>query len=76
MLNHAISNKMNQCHHRSKQFSLHVRSKEKVEKSKVVKAIQLKFSFLKRQKKLLIIAPTGATIANISGITIHRALSI
>ncbi len=76
VLNHAILNKGNQCHHRSEQLLLYVRGERGVGKSRVVKAIHLGFSFLKRQKELLVAAPTGTATANIGGATIHGALSI
>ncbi len=76
MLNHAILTKGNECYHRSEQLLLYVRGEGGVGKSRVVKAIHLGFSFLKRRKELLIAAPTGAAIANIGGATIHGALSI
>lgn len=51
--------------------------KEKgVKKSRVVKAIYLRFSFLKRWSELLIIALIDAGIANTRGTTIYRALNI
>ena len=75
-LNHAILNKRNQCRHRSDQLLLYVRGEGGVGKSRVIKAIYLGFSFLKRQTELLIAAPTGAAAANIGGATIHEALSI
>ncbi len=76
VLNHAIRNKGNQCHLRSDQLLLYVRGKRGVGKSRIVKAIQIGFSFLKRRKELLIAAPTGAATANIGGATIHGVLSI
>ncbi len=76
MLNHAIYNERNQCHLRSDQLLLYVRGEGGVRKSKIVKAIHLRFSFLKRRKELLIAAPTRAAAANIGGATIHGALSI
>ncbi len=76
VLNHVICNKENQYHLRSDQLLLYVRKKGRVRKSKIVKAIHLGFSFLKRQKELLIAALIRAAIANISGATIHKALSI
>ncbi len=76
VLNHTILNKGNQCHHRSEQLLLYVRGEGGVGKSRVVKAIHLRFSFLKRRKELLIAAPTGVAAANIGGATIHGALSI
>ncbi len=48
VLNHAILNKGNQCYHRSKQLLLYVRGEGGVRKSRVIKAIHLGFSFLKR----------------------------
>lgn len=53
-----------------------VRIEERVGKNKVVKAIQLRFNFLKKQKKLIIVAPTSDAATNISTTTIYRALSI
>ncbi len=53
-----------------------MRGEKEVGKSRIVKAIHFGFSFLKRQKELLIAVPTGAATANIDGATIHRALSI
>lgn len=76
MLNHAILNKGNQCRHKSEQLLLYVQGEGGVGKSRIVKAIHLGFSFLKRQTELLIAAPTGAAAANIGGATIHGALSI
>ena len=76
MLNHAILNKGNQCHHRSKQLLLYIRGEGGVGKNWVVKAIYLGFGFLKRQKELLIAALTGTAAANINSDTIYVALSI
>ncbi len=76
VLNHAICNEENQCHLRSDQLLLYVRGKGGVGKNRIVKAIYLGFSFLKRRKELLIAASTRAITANISGATIHRTLSI
>ncbi len=76
VLNHVIRNKGNQCHLRSDQLLLYVRREGGVGKSKIVKAIHLGFSVLKRRKELLIAAPTGAAAANIGGTTIHGVLSI
>ena len=47
-LNQAIDNKRHQCRDKSDQFLLYVREKWGVGKSKVIKAIYLKFSFLKK----------------------------
>lgn len=55
---------------------LYVSGKKRVGKSKTIKAIYLRFSFLKRQKELLIAISTNAIMANISGTTIYRLLSI
>lgn len=66
-LNHAIVNKGNQCGHRSDQLLLYVRGEGGVGKSRVVKAIYLGFSFLKRRTELLIATRTGAAAANIGG---------
>ncbi len=76
VLNHAICNEGNQCHLRSDQLLLYVRGEGGVGKSRIVKAIHLGFSFLKRRKELLIAAPTGAAAANIGSTTIHGSLSI
>ncbi len=76
VLNHTILNEGNQCHYKSDQLLLHVRRDGRVGKSRIVKAIYLGFSFLKRRKKLLIAAPTRAATANIDGATIHEALNI
>ncbi len=76
VLNHAIRNEENQCHLRSDQLLLYVRGKGGVGKSRIVEAIHLGFSFLKRRKELLIAAPTEAATANIGGATIHGVLSI
>lgn len=75
-LHRAIVNKRRQCQDRRDQFLFYVRREERVEKSRVVKAIHLGFSFLKRRSKLLIAAPTDAAAANIRGATIQGALSI
>ncbi len=76
VLNHAIRNKGNQCHLKSDQVLLYVRGEGGVGKSRIVKAIHLGFSFLKRRKELLIAVPIGAATANIGDATIHGALSI
>ncbi len=76
VLNHTICNKGNQCHLRNDQLLLYVREERGVGKSRIVKAIHLGFSFLKRRKELLIAAPAGAAAANIGGATIHGVLSI
>lgn len=54
----------------------YIRDEGRVRKIRVVKAIYLRFSCLKRRKQLLIVAPAGAATANIGGATIHGALSI
>ncbi len=76
VLNYAIRNEKNQCHLRNDQLLLYVRGERRVGKSRIVKSIYLGFSFLKRQKALLIAALTRAATANIGGATIHGALSI
>ncbi len=76
VLNHAICNEGNQCHLRSDQLLLYVRGEGGVGKSRIVKAIYLGFSFLKRQKALLITAPTRAATAHIDGVTIHGVLNV
>ena len=76
VLNHAIFNKKNQCHHRSNQLLLYVKREGGVGKNRIVKAIHLRFSFLKRRKELLIAAPTGAAVVNIGDATIHKALNM
>ncbi len=76
VLNHTISNERNQCHLRNDQLLVYIRRERGVEKNKIVKAIYLGFGFLKRQKKLLIVASIRVTIANISSATIHETLSI
>ncbi len=48
VLNHAIYNKENQCHLRSDQLLLYIRGEGGVGKSRIVKAIYLGFSFLKK----------------------------
>lgn len=75
-LNHAIINKRRQCQDKCDQLLLYVRGEGGVGKSRVVKAIHLGFSFLKRRSELLIAAPTGAATANIGGATIYGALNI
>lgn len=75
-LNYAILNKENQYRHRNNQLLLYVREEKKVRKNRVIKAIYLKFSFLKRQTKLLIAAPTSAVVANIDRAIIYKILSI
>ncbi len=76
VLNYAICNEGNQCHLRSDQLLLYVREEGGVRKSRIVKAIYLEFSFLKRQKELLIVTPIRAAAANIGDATIHGTLSI
>lgn len=76
MLNHAILNEENQCRLRNNQLLLYVRGKKGVEKSRIVNSIHLGFTFLKRQKELLIAALTGATTANNGNTTIYESLSI
>lgn len=75
-LNYTIVNKRRQCQDKSDQFLLYIRKKGGVGKSRVIKAIYLRFNFLKRQSELLIIAPTNAAMANIRDATIHKTLSI
>lgn len=75
-LNYAIINKKRQYWDKNDQFLFYIRREERVGKSRVVKAIYLKFSFLKKQSKLLIVILTGIAIINIEGTTIHKALSI
>lgn len=75
-LNHVIFNKGNQCHYKSDQLLLYIKREKGVGKNKVVRAIHLGFNYLKKQTKLLILAPTRATMAKISGATIYGALSI
>lgn len=72
----AILNKRNQCYLRSNHLLLYIKRKKKGRKSKIIKAIHLGYSFLKRQKKLLIAALIGAAGANIGDATIYGALSI
>ena len=76
VLNHAILNEKNQYNHRSEQFLLYVKGKGGIRKSRIVKAIHLRFSFLKKQKELLIIILTTAATANIGGITIYEVQNI
>lgn len=76
MLNHAIFNKKNQCHYKSEQFLLYVKEEGRVEKDRIVKAIYLRFGFLKKQTKLLIVASTRAIVTNIGDAIIYEALSI
>ena len=76
MLNYAIFNKENQYHHRSDQLLLDVKGEGGVGKNRIVKAIRLGFSFLKKQKELLIAVSTRAATANIGGATIYETLSI
>ena len=75
-LHNAITVGGNQCSERSQQLLLYVRGERGVGKSRVVKAIHMRFMFLERQSELLLAAPTGAAAANISGATVHGALSI
>lgn len=75
-LNHTIVNKRRQYQDKSDQFLLYIRKKGGVGKSRVIKAIYLRFNFLKKQSELLIIAPTDAVMANIRDATIHKTLSI
>ncbi len=76
VLNHTICNKANQCCLRSDQLLLYVRREGGVGKSRIIKAIHLGFSFLKRRKELLIAASTRAATANINDAIIHGTLSI
>ncbi len=76
VLNYAICNKGNQCHLRPDQIIIYVRVEGGVRKIRIIKAIHLEFSFLKRRKELLIAAPTGAVTANIGRATIHGMLNI
>ena len=55
---------------------LYIKGEGGVGKSRIIKAIYLGFSFLKRQKMLLIAALIGAAVANIGGAIIHEALNI
>ena len=75
-LHHAITVRGNQCSDRSQQLLLYVRGEGGVGKSRVVKALHMEFMFLERQPELLLAAPTDAAAANISGATVHGALSI
>lgn len=75
-LNYTIVNTRYQYQDRSDQFLLYVRGKGGVGKSRIVKAIHLEFSFLKRRPKVLIAVLTGVISANIRGATIHEALTI
>lgn len=76
MLNHTIFNKENKYRYRNKQLLLYIRGKKRVEKSKIIKTIYLRFSFLKKQIKLLVAALIEAITANIDNATIYGALSI
>lgn len=53
-----------------------MRGERGVGKSRIIKTIYLGFRFLKKQKELLIAAPTEALIANIGSATIYGALNI
>ncbi len=76
LLNHAILNKENQGYFKSEQLLFYDRGKWEVGKIRVLKAIDLKFRFLKKQKELLIAALIYGATAKTCGTTIHSTLSI
>ena len=76
-LHHAITVERNQCSNKSQQLLFYVKDEGRIRKSRVVKAIYMRFMFLERQQELLLAAPTGAAAANINGaMAVHGALSI
>ncbi len=76
MLNHVILNNQNKCHHRSKQLLFYIKVEERVRKIKTIKIIYPEFTFLIRQKELLIAAQTSAAIVNIDGANFYGVLNI
>lgn len=70
-LNHTIVNKKCQYQDTKDQLHFYIRKKGDVRKNRVVKAIYLGFSLLKRQFELLIIALTRIVIANIEQEIVH-----
>lgn len=73
---HAITVRRNQYSNRSQQLLFYIKNKDGVEKSWVIKAIHMRFMFLKKYSKLLLAVLMGIVAANISRTIVYNVLSI
>lgn len=58
------------------QLLLYIKDKDGIRKSCIIQALELEFTFLGRQAKLVISMPTGCVVDRIGGSTIYIALGI
>ena len=77
VLDHIIQTKSQFCTSWENQIILYyVRGEGGMGKSRVIQALQQRYSLLQRSHELAIIAPTGAAVNNIGRSTLHTALDI
>lgn len=55
---------------------IYIRVEGGVGRSRIVKAIEMRFTLLKRRKKLIIFAATGFTANDVSRSTVHTTLKV
>lgn len=57
--------------HIDQQKLIYIKGKREVEKSRIVKAIKIRFTLLGKKKKLIICAPTSSAANDVDGNIVH-----
>ena len=76
ILDHAIKNKGKMYLYIDQQILIYIRAEKEVQKSRVVKVIEMKFTLLSKKKNLVIFAHTGFAANEISKSTVYTTLEI
>lgn len=76
ILDHAIRNKEKIYYESNQQLLIYIRDKDRVEKSKIVKAIEIGIVLLERRNELVISALTSSTVNGIDGSTVYIAIEV
>lgn len=76
ILDHAIRNKEKIYYESNQQLLIYIRDKDRVKKSKIVKAIEIGIVLLERRNELVISALTSSTVNGIDGSTVHIAIEV
>lgn len=76
ILDHAIRNKKKIYYESNQQLLIYIRDKDRVEKSKIVKAIEIGIVLLERRNELVISVLTNSTVNRIDGSIVHIAIEV
>lgn len=76
ILNHAIKNKENIFFYIDQQQFIYIKGEKRVRKSRVIKAIEMRFTILSKKKELVISAPTSLVANGVNRSTVYAALRV